>query len=88
MEGPTEGTIFQEAAIMYTASFRTQPFASPTAIKDIESALSEQDGIISAGVEFNDHKVNVEYDSMKTDVEKIANLITKLGYPVLSTKVS
>ncbi|MGP5218959.1 heavy-metal-associated domain-containing protein [Arthrobacter rhombi] len=73
---------------MYTASFRTHPFTSPTCIKDIESALAEQDGIISAGVEFNDHKVNVEYDSMKTDVEKIANLITKLGYPVLSTKVS
>ncbi len=73
---------------MYTASFRTQPFTSPSCIKDIESNLTEQDGIVSADVEFDDNKVNVEFDSMKTNVEKIANLITKMGYPVLSTKVS
>lgn len=73
---------------MYTASFRTQPFTSPACIKDIESTLTEQDGIASAEVEFNDNKVNVEFDSMKTNVEKIADLIARLGYPVLSTKVS
>ncbi|MGP5226356.1 MULTISPECIES: heavy-metal-associated domain-containing protein [Micrococcaceae] len=73
---------------MYTASFRTQPFTTPACIQDIESSLAEKDGIVSAVVDFTENKVNVEYDSMKTNVEKIADLITKLGYPVLSTKVS
>lgn len=73
---------------MQTASFRTQTFTSPSCIKDIESTLPEQDGIASAEVEFNANKVNVEFDDRKTNVEKIADLITGLGYPVLSTKVS
>ncbi|MGO1518305.1 MAG: heavy-metal-associated domain-containing protein [Arthrobacter sp.] len=72
---------------MHTASFRTPPFTSPTCVQDLETALPRQAGITSATVEFEERKVNVEFDSMKTNVEKIADLITGLGYPVLSTKL-
>lgn len=73
---------------MQTATFRTEPFTCPSCIKKIENTLPKKDGVVSAEVKFNASKVNVVFDSMKTSVEKIADVITGLGYPVLSTKVS
>ncbi|GAA1343917.1 heavy-metal-associated domain-containing protein [Arthrobacter roseus] len=73
---------------MQTATFRTEPFTCPSCVKKIENTLPKKDGVASAEVKFNASKVNVEFDENKTTASTIADLITGLGYPVLSTKIS
>ncbi|MFC4024626.1 heavy-metal-associated domain-containing protein [Oceanobacillus longus] len=68
--------------------FQLEPLSCPSCIKKIETTLSKTEGIESAKVLFNSSKVRAEFDDTKIEASKIEETISKLGYPVKSTKVS
>ncbi len=47
----------------------------------VKSVLDKTDGIISVEVALADKKVKVNYDAAKLSPEKIAKMISDLGYP-------
>ncbi|WP_373470682.1 heavy-metal-associated domain-containing protein, partial [Carnobacterium alterfunditum] len=53
-----------------------------------ETTLNKTAGIESAKVMFNSSKVKTEFDETTIEASKIQETIQKLGYPVLSAKVS
>ncbi|SDD87160.1 Copper chaperone CopZ [Bhargavaea beijingensis] len=60
----------------------------PSCIKKIEGALGKMDGVEQAKVLFNSGKVKARFDERKINAEEIERTVTKLGYPVLSKKMS
>lgn len=73
---------------MSKAVYQLEPLTCPSCIKKIESTLNKTEGVESAKVLFNSGKVKTQFDETKIEVNAIEDLITKLGYPVLSTKMS
>lgn len=73
---------------MTKAEFQLEPLACPSCIKKIESTLNKTEGVYTAKVLFNSSKVKTEFDESKIDAEQLKKVIIKLGYPVLSSKVS
>lgn len=71
---------------MKTIKFQLEELTCPSCINKIESVLNRENGVQSAKVLFNSSKVKVEYKEGKIDPEKIASLIEKMGYPVLSPR--
>lgn len=68
--------------------FTMEPFSCPSCIKKIESTLLKTDGVVQAQVLFNSGKVRIEFNSATTQAEALEAILTRLGYPVLSTKIS
>lgn len=68
--------------------FNMEPFTCPSCIKKIENTVSRIDGVNEIKVLFNSGRIRAEFDSSKTSADTLANTIVKLGYPVLSQKVS
>lgn len=68
--------------------FTMEPFSCPSCIKKIENTLLKTNGVSHAQVLFNSGKVRIEFDSAITQTEALEAILTRLGYPVLSTKVS
>lgn len=73
---------------MKKAVFNMEPFSCPSCIKKIESTLSKVDGVREAKVLFHSGRVRVEFDSALTSAGILENTVTRLGYPVLSSKVT
>lgn len=73
---------------MNKAVFNMEPFSCPSCIKKIESTLNKVDGVDEVKVLFNSGRVRVEFDGAKTSADVLENTLVRLGYPVLSTKVS
>lgn len=73
---------------MKKAVFNMEPFSCPSCIKKIESTLSKVDGVREAKVLFHSGRVRVEFDSALTSADILENTVTRLGYPVLSSKVT
>ena len=73
---------------MSKAVYELEPLTCPSCIKKIESTLSKIAGIESVKVLFNSSKVKTEFDESTIEADKIKETIQKLGYPVLSSKVS
>jgi copper chaperone len=73
---------------MTKAVFQLEPFTCPSCIAKIESTLTKKTGVESVKVLFNLGKVKTQFDETQTDAENIEKTIKKLGYIVLSTKVS
>lgn len=71
---------------MKTVKFQLEELTCPSCIKKIEGVLNKEEGVESAKVIFNLSKVKVTYDESKTDALKLADLIERIGYPVLSPK--
>lgn len=68
--------------------YQLEPLTCPSCIKKIKSTLKKTDGIESVKVLFNSSKVKTTFDEAKIEADKIQDTIVKLGYPVLSTKIS
>src|SRR3989339_400332 len=49
---------------------------------NIENALKKETGVKSANVDFAVEKLYLEYDPMASSLEKIKNLVNKLGYQI------
>ena len=71
---------------MSKAVFHLEALTCPSCIKKIEVILHKTKGVISAKVVFNSSKVKVEYDSNIVEIQQIKNVLSKIGYPVLSVK--
>jgi len=69
---------------MKTIRIQLETLTCPSCINKIESVLNKQNGVKEAKVMFNSSKVKVTFDSEKTNSEALAEIIEKLGYPVLS----
>lgn len=73
---------------MTRAEFQLETVTCPSCIRKIESALNKAEGVDSAKVLFNSSKVKAEFDEAQTSAEKLKEIIVKLGYTVLTSKVS
>lgn len=73
---------------MKTIKFQLEVLTCPSCINRIEGVLNKEAGVKSAKVMFNSSKVKVDYEEDKTNPDKLAELIEKLGYPVLSGKAA
>lgn len=71
---------------MKTIKYQLETLTCPSCINKIEGVLNKEAGVESAKVLFNSSKVKVAYSEDKTSPERLAGLIEKLGYPVLSHK--
>ncbi|AOV06584.1 heavy-metal-associated domain-containing protein [Sporosarcina ureilytica] len=73
---------------MKKAVFNLEPLGCPTCVKKIQSTLEKMEGVEEVKVLFHSNRVRTQFDENKVQAEDIQNTITKLGYPVLSQKVS
>lgn len=73
---------------MTKAVYQLEALTCPSCIKKIEGTLNKTEGVGSAKVLFNSSKVKAEFDDSKIKAEQLKGIIQKLGYQVLSEKVS
>ncbi|MCX5565806.1 heavy-metal-associated domain-containing protein [Alcaligenes phenolicus] len=73
---------------MQKVIFNMEPFTCPSCVKKIENTVKKVDGVSDVQVMFNSGRVRAEFDETRTDADTLENTIVKLGYPVLSKKVS
>lgn len=73
---------------MTKAVFQLEALTCPSCIKKIENTLKKTLGVESARVLFNASKVKTEFDEGLIGANQIEEMILKLGYLVVSTKVS
>lgn len=73
---------------MSKAVFNMEPFTCPSCVKKIEKTVGRVNGVEEVKVMFNSGRVRVEFDDVKTNAGAIEDTIVKLGYPVVSRKVS
>ncbi len=53
-------------------------------VKKIESILGKTDGILNATANFASEKIAVEYDNEKIGLDKIADILKKIGYELVT----
>lgn len=68
--------------------YTMEPFTCPSCVRKIENTVNKVDGVQEVQVMFNSGRVRVEFDETATTADHIQDTITKLGYTVLSHKVS
>ena len=68
-----------------TVRFQLETLTCPSCITRIEDVLNKETGVEKAKVLFNSSKVKVEYNEEKVSAERLAEVIEKVGYPVLSS---
>jgi len=73
---------------MTKAVFNMEPFTCPSCVKKIENTVGRVDGVQEVQVMFNSGRVRVEFDEARTSADSLQETIVRLGYPVLSKKVS
>ena len=73
---------------MRKAVFNMEPFTCPSCIKKIENTVGRVDGVHNVKVMFNSGRVRGEFDERHTNADAVQDIITRLGYPVLSRKVA
>ncbi|SMO40391.1 Heavy-metal-associated domain-containing protein [Saccharicrinis carchari] len=71
---------------MKTTRFQLETLTCPSCITSIEGVLNKEPGVEKAKVLFNSSKVKIEHDEEKVSPEQLAELIKKVGYPILSSK--
>ena len=68
--------------------FTLEPLSCPSCIKKIERALGKMEGIQEVKVLFNSSKVLTQFNEDQVTADEIQQMVSKLGYPVLTQKVS
>lgn len=71
---------------MKKLTLQLEELGCPSCVKKIETALKKQDGVNEVSVLFNSSKAKIEYDEEKIDPDNISEVVTNLGYEVLSRK--
>lgn len=64
-------------------TIQMEELVCPMCAQKIETALQKAPGVLSASVLYNASKAKVEFDENQTDLEKIKEVITGLGYVVI-----
>jgi copper chaperone CopZ len=78
----------REESKMKNGVFQLEPLTCPSCIKKIETALHKVTGVDSVKVLFNTSKVKTQFDESQIEADQLIETIKRLGYAVLSTKVS
>lgn len=73
---------------MQKVVFTMEPFTCPSCVKKIEHAVGNIEGVRDIKVMFNSGRIRAEFDKLKTNVDALQDVIVRLGYPVLSRKMS
>lgn len=73
---------------MKNGVFQLEPLTCPSCIKKIESTLTKMTGVDSVKVLFNTSKVKTQFDESQIEADQLIETIKRLGYSILSTKVS
>lgn len=73
---------------MKKAVFGLEPLSCPTCIKKIESTLQKMDGVEEVKVLFHSNRVRTQFDASLVLADDLKSAIEKLGYPVVSQRVS
>lgn len=73
---------------MKNGVFQLEPLTCPSCIKKIESTLNKMTGVDSVKVLFNTSKVKTQFDESQIEADQLIETIKRLGYSILSTKVS
>ncbi len=73
---------------MRTAKFQLETLTCPSCIKKIETTLGKVKGVEEVNVLFNSSKIKTTFDESRVEADELKEKITKLGYPVISSKVS
>lgn len=68
--------------------FVLEPLSCPSCIKKIEGTLNKLAGVEDAKVLFHSGKVRAQFDDNVIQADELKKQIIKLGYPVLSQKIS
>ena len=71
----------QPAAQLKTASFKVNGMHCQGCGDKIKSALAKTEGVHKVDVKTADKRIVVDYDAKKLSPEKIAKIISDLGYP-------
>lgn len=73
---------------MNKAVFSLEPLTCPSCIKKIEKVLLGTTGVQEATVLFHSGKVKVAFQEQQVSPDELADLLYRLGYPVLTMKLS
>ncbi|NYT66662.1 heavy-metal-associated domain-containing protein [Alcaligenaceae bacterium] len=73
---------------MTKITFKMEPFNCPSCVKKIETTLARQAGVKEVQVMFHSNQIRIQAESPEVSAVDLATTLGKLGYPVLSTKVS
>lgn len=73
---------------MTKAVFQLETLTCPSCVKKIEGTFAKTAGVESSKVLFNLSKVKTEFDGDVLKASELADKLEKLGFPVVSTKVS
>lgn len=71
-----------------TTILRAEGFSCPSCVAKIEKTLGRTEGVNDVKVMFNSNKVKVRFDESLTGADKLASVVTGLGYPVKKTAVA
>ncbi len=67
---------------------RLNELSCPSCMAKIEAAMTTTKGVANAKVLFNASKVKAEFDENVVSTDELISKVEKLGYPVLSSKVT
>lgn len=73
---------------MKKAVFGLEPLSCPTCIKKIEGTLLKLNGIEEVKVMFHSNRVRIQFNENIIQADEAQKVIEKLGYPVVSQRVS
>jgi len=71
---------------MKTIQFQLETLSCPSCVTKIEGVLAKEPGVENARVLFNSSKVKISYQEDRVTSEKLAGLIEKVGYPIVSSQ--
>ena len=69
---------------MKTTRFQLETLTCPSCITRIEGVLNKEPGVASAKVLFNSSKVKIDHDPEKVSANRLAELIGKVGFPIVN----
>lgn len=70
---------------MKTIRFQLETLTCPSCITRIEGVLNKEPGVEKAKVLFNSSKVKIEYDEEKVSSDRLAEVIEKVGFPIITS---
>ncbi|WP_223266508.1 heavy-metal-associated domain-containing protein [Gelidibacter gilvus] len=70
---------------MKTVRFQLETLTCPSCITRIEGVLNKEPGVEKSKVLFNSSKVKIEYDEEKVSSDRLAEVIKKVGFPIITS---
>ena len=58
----------------------------PMCATKIETALKKEPGVAEISVSYNSSRAKISYDESRIDIDRIRDVITAVGYDVISVK--